>query len=68
MPEKVGHIEREAEICSVPAPQSSVRDRKALSETIDAALKAQAFCEPERSLIVGIVCDSLFGPSPDEAA
>lgn len=41
-------------------------DRKTLAKTIDHALNAAAFCEPERTVIVQVVCDALLGRSNDK--
>lgn len=42
-------------------------DRRTLSEIIDVALKRHAFCEPERGIIVQVVCDSLITRAASES-
>jgi hypothetical protein len=41
-------------------------DRTTLSTVIDQALRSEDFCEPERGLIVQIVCSALLGTSAEK--
>jgi hypothetical protein len=46
------------------SPVGPNADREAMVTVIDDALRLYRFCEPERALIVQVVCDALLKPSP----
>ncbi len=63
---KTNHFEvRSENRCSLPA---ALPDRKTLAEAVDEALKQNRFCDPERTLIVQIVCDTLAKSLPHNDA